>query len=208
MEQNKSLHRILVTLKLPRSIPALIVYAQGVVTALNGNPHFVTPSPALGDITTAIVELQTAQANLSRSKGAAAARNDKKEVLIKLLQELRFYVQKIADADPQNAAPIVQSSGLPSRSTPVHKARVFGARSGKMSGSVDVLAPVARKGASYEWQYSLDGGKTWTEAAPGTRARTTLTGLPVASQVQIRYRSVAPKAGPSDWSQALTVVVK
>ena len=207
MNQNKSVHRTLVALKLPRGVSALITYALGLVTALTGNAHFATPSPALTDLTTAIGELQTAQANLSRNKGAIAARNDKKEALVKLLQELRGYIQKTADADPENGAAIVQSSGLPARKTVVHKARVFDARPGAISGSVEVLAPVAARRASYEWQFSTDGGKTWIESAPSMRARTTISGLAVASMVQLRYRSVT-KAGPSDWSQPVTIVVK
>jgi hypothetical protein len=207
MTQNKSINRTLVALKLPRGVSALITYALGLVTALTGNAHFATPSPALADITTAIGDLQTAQANLSRTKGAVAARNDKKEALVQLLQELRAYVQKTADADPENGAAIVQSSGLPARKAVVHKARVFAARPGASSGSVEVLAPVAARRASYEWQFSTDGGKTWTESAPSMRARTTISGLPVASMVQVRFRSVT-KAGPSDWSQPVTIVVK
>jgi len=93
------------------------------------------------------------------------------------------------------------------RKTPLPKPRVFSAKPGAVSGSVEVIAALAAKRASYEWQYSTDGGKTWIEAAPSLKAKTTIVGLPVASSVLLRYRPVT-KAGPGDWSQPLAVVVK
>jgi hypothetical protein len=39
------------------------------------------------------------------------------------------------------------------------------------SGTADVLAAITARRASYEWQYSTDGGKTWIEAAPRRAAR-------------------------------------
>lgn len=208
MNQNKSVHRILVILNLPRPVPALVTYAQSVITAMTNNPHFPTPSPALAEVSTALTALQTSEsAALTRVKGAVVARNDKRAALVKLLQELRGYIQRIADADPENSATIIQSSGLPARKTPAHRPRVFTAKPGAVSGSADVIAATAARRASYEWQYSTDGGKTWIEAAPSLRSRTTITNLPVASMAQFRYRSVT-KAGPSDWSQPVSLVVR
>jgi hypothetical protein len=208
MAQSKSTHRSLVSLHLPRPVPALIPYAQAVIVAMTNNPHFPTPLPALADVSAAIAALQTAEtAALSRLKGTIVVRNDKRAALVTLMQELRNYVQKTADADPQNGAAIIQSSGFPVRKMPLAKQRVFTAKPGVVSGSVVVTAAPAAKRASYEWQYSTDGGKTWIEAAPSLRAKTTIPNLPVASSVQLRYRPVT-KAGPGDWSQPLAVVVK
>jgi hypothetical protein len=134
-------------------------------------------------------------------------RNDKKAALVAVLQELRGYVQKVADGNPDNSANIITSSGLPVKKTPAHRPRVFTAKPGAVSGSVEVIAASAARRASYEWQYSTDGGKTWIEAPPSLRAKTTISGLPVASTVQFRYRSVT-KAGPSDWSQPTALLVK
>lgn len=205
--QNKSTKRSFVSLHLPEPVPALITYAQSVVTAMSNNPHFTAILPSLADVSAAIAALQSAEtAALSRLKGTIVVRNDKKAALVTLLGELRNYVQKTADADQENGAAIIQSSGFPVRKTPVRKPRTFAAAPGAVSGSVVVKAPTAARRASYEWQYSTDGGKTWIEAAPSLRAKTTILGLPVAASVQIRYRSVT-KAGPSNWAQPLVVVV-
>ncbi|HTQ44286.1 MAG TPA: hypothetical protein VMI75_16110 [Polyangiaceae bacterium] len=208
MPQNNSTHRSFVILNLPRPVSALITYAQSVIVAMTNNPHFATPMPALADVSAAVVALQTAEtAALSRLKGTVVVRNDRKTALVTLMQQLRSYVQKTADADPENGAAIIQSSGLPARKAPVHRPRVFAAKPGGVSGTVEAVAPPAARRASYEWQYSIDGGKTWIEAAPSLRAKTTISGLPVATSVQLRYRPVT-KAGPGDWSQPLAVVVK
>jgi len=111
MTQSKSIHRVLVSLNLPRPVPALIPYAQAVVVAMTNNAHFPTPLPALTDVSAAITAVQSAEtAALSRLKGTIVVRNDKRAALVTLMQELRNYVQKTADADPENAAAIIQSS--------------------------------------------------------------------------------------------------
>jgi hypothetical protein len=208
LNPSKSVHRNLVTLNLPRRIPALISYAQSVLTAMTNNPNFPTPTPALTEVSAAITALQSAEAAaLSRVKGAVVTRNDKKAALVAVLQEVRGYIQKVADTNADNSANIITSSGLPIKKTAVHKPRVFTAKPGAVSGSVEVLAVSAGRRASYEWQYSTDGGKTWIEAPPSLQAKTTISGLPVASTVQFRFRSVT-KAGPSDWSQPTALLVK
>src|SRR5579864_8001242 len=53
----KSIRRLTVALALPRSVPALISYAQGVVTGMRGNPSFPNPSPALAAVIAAIDQL-------------------------------------------------------------------------------------------------------------------------------------------------------
>jgi hypothetical protein len=206
--QNKSTHHVFVILNLPRPTAALLAYTQTVVTAMTNNPNFPTPSPALAVVAAAGTALQSAETTaLTRVKGAAVVRNDKREALVTLLRQLQGYVQKTADADPENGAAIIQSAGMGVRKVPVRKPRVFSGKPGAVSGSIELTAPLAARRGAYEWQYSTDGGKSWIESAPSLRAATTITGLPVASSVQFRYRSVT-KAGPSDWSAPIAVLVK
>jgi hypothetical protein len=63
------------------------------------------------------------------------------------------------------------------RKTPVRPPRVFAAKPGDVSGSVRPVAAAAARRASYEWQYSIDGGKTWVIAPARLQAKTTLSGL-------------------------------
>ena len=60
-------------------------------------------------MTDAVNQLQVAEtATLSRTKGAAASRNEKRTALVKLLEQVRSHVQTTADANLEAAASIIQ----------------------------------------------------------------------------------------------------
>jgi len=206
-ENTKLLRHAGVTLHLPSKVAALIVYAQGIVTRMTGNPSFPEPSPALSAITTAIDQLQVAEtAALARTKGAAAVRNDKRTALLTLLRQLRGYLQTVADTNPTTAASVIESAGVAVRKTATRQARAFAAKPGTVSGTAKVVANPAARRASYEWQYSADGGKTWVTAPSTLQAKTSITGLAPGATVQFKYRPVT-KAGEGDWSQPVSMMV-
>ena len=83
---SKSTHRTLASLKLPTKMPALILYAQGIVKSMTGNASFANPIPPITAIMAAITEFQTAEtAALARTKGAAETRNEKRAALVQVL---------------------------------------------------------------------------------------------------------------------------
>jgi hypothetical protein len=61
--------------------------------------------------------------------------------------------------------------------------------------------------SAYDWEYSTDGAKTWTQLPSTVQAKTTMGALPVGTAVQFRFRSVT-KGGESDWSLPVTLIVK
>ena len=204
----KSIHRVNATLSLPKTVPALIEYAQNIVQRMTGNPSLPTPTPTMAAIAAAIADLQTAQtAALARTKGAATVRNDKRAALVTLLRQLRGYVQATADANQASAAAIIQSAGVAVRKTPTRRARTFAATAGPVSGSAKVVAAAAGPRASYEWQVSADGGKTWVSLPPTLQAKTTFSGLPSGTSVAFKYRAVT-KAGAGDWSAPVSLLVQ
>jgi hypothetical protein len=203
----KSTHRSTVTLMLPKSVPALIVYAQGVVKRMTGNSSFPNPTPTLAVITTAIDDLRAAEtAALARTKGAVAARDEKRTALVALLQQLRAHIQATADRDATNGVSIIESAGVAVRKTATRHARAFAAKPGPVSGVANVVAASAARRASYEWQYSADGGKTWIAAPATLQAKTKVSGLAQGATVQFKYRAVT-KTGQGDWSQVVSLVV-
>lgn len=203
----KSTRRLTVSLHLPANVPALLTYARGIVKGMTGNPSFPNPTPALTVVTAAIDELQTAEtAAQARTKGAATTRNDKREALVVLLQQVRGHIQAVADADLTNAAAIIQSAGVAVRKVPTRQARAFAAKPGAVSGVAKIVAKPAAPRASYEWQYSTDGGKTWLTAPATLQAKTTVSGLQPGATVQFKYRPVT-RTGEGDWSQPVALVV-
>ena len=204
----KTDHRSIVALKLPYPIPALIAYAQQIVKAMTGNPAFPSPVPALSIVTVAIVALQDAQTSaLTRVKGAVVTRNEKRTALLMLLQQLKGYIQTQADANVENGASIIASAGVSVKKPVVRAPRVFEAKLGPVSGTAKLVAPSGGLRASYEWQYSTDGGKTWVLAPVTLQAKTTILGLTPGTTVQFRYRPVT-KTGEGDWSQTVVLIVK
>ena len=208
MTTTKSVQRSFAVLGLPKPVAAVITFAQNVVTRMTNNPAFTSPTPTLAVVAAAITALQTAEsAALARTKGAATARNDRRAELVTLLQQLKGYVQATADADAENGAAIIQSSGLALKKETVHKPRVFGAAQGAVSGTVKLVTASVAHRASYDWEYSLDGGKTWVLTAGTLQAKTSIPGLPPATTVLFRVRATT-KTGDGDWSQPVSLIVK
>lgn len=208
MTAPKDTQRSLAILKLPKSTPSLIAHALAIVASMTDNPNFPAPVPALWIVSKAVTRLQNAEAAvLTRAKGAAATRDEKKRRVCSLLQQLRSYVQVVADEDLENAASIIESAGMTVKKPATVRPRVFSARPGKLPGEVTIIAPKAGNRASYEWEYSIDSGVNWLPMPPTVQASTTLTGLTSGSSVMVKYRSVTRK-GVSDWSAAFTTTVK
>jgi len=128
-------------------------------------------------------------------------------VLVALLEQVRAYVQSIADATPENGTSIIESAGLAVRKTPTHAARTFTAKAGAVSGTVKLYAASVGHRSAYQWEYSVDGGKTWVQAPVSLQAKTTISGLTPGQTVQFRYQPVS-KTGPGDWSQTVSLIVK
>jgi hypothetical protein len=208
MTTTKTPNIALVSLKLPKPVPALITYAGGMVKAMTGNASFPNPTPTLAAITQAIADLQAAETTaLARTKGAVSVRNEKQAALVALLKQLGRYIQATADAGADSGGSIILSAGVAVRKSPTRAPRVFHAAAGAVSGSAKLVAASAGHRSSYEWQYSIDGGKTWVPAAVTLKASTTVAGLAPGATAQFRYRPVT-KTGEGDWSQAVSLIVK
>src|ERR1700722_11401413 len=99
MTTTAATHRTLAALNLPSPVPALISVARGIVQSLTGNASFPSLASSLATVTSAIDDLETAQtATQSRTRGAGATRNDKREALVTLLDQLKASVQKVPGA--------------------------------------------------------------------------------------------------------------
>ena len=207
MTASRTTFRPVSSLKLPRSVPQLVVVGRAIVHAMSGNPWFPEPDPTLDALQAAIVALAEAQvASLTRGRGTVAVRDGRRRELLVMLGELRAYVQKVANGSSENAASVIESAGLHvHRSTAYAKPR-FQARQGALSGSVKLTAETVRGQAFYEWQMSKDGGATWDGLPATWTSHTTVTGLAVALVATFRFRAVTRKQR-GDWSQGQRLVV-
>jgi hypothetical protein len=198
-----------IALNLPAKVPELIVYANNVSQKVTGNPNFPNPPPVVSALTTATQELSAAEtAALSRTKGAAAVRNEKRTAVVGLLRQAAAYVQSKADEAPENAPSIIQSSGFNVRKITIRTKRAFAVKHGAVSGSVVVTAAAAGPRSSYEWGFSVDGSKTWVQAPSTIQGKTTIAGFVPGTTAMFRYRTVTPKGGEGDWTQPMAILVQ
>jgi hypothetical protein len=204
---NNTIRHAVIALHIPTRSSDFVTFARNVVKSMTANPLFPTPVPSLVTVTTATDDLAAAEtATLSRTKGAVATRNEKRAALVLLVKQLGHYVQTVADASPDGGASVIASAGFAARKAPTRRARAFEAKPGAVSGTASLVAVTPSRRASYEWQSSTDGGKTWVLAPVTLQAKTTIAGLVPGATVLFRYRPVT-KAGEGDWSQAVSLVI-
>jgi hypothetical protein len=210
-------HRVRAVLKLPRTkVATLLAIAKAMYNAFQSNPGLLSqPNPPLATVQGQIQGLDTAQqATSTRAKGTVAVRNAKRDVLVTSLESWRMYVQTQCDANPEQAEAIIAAAGMAVGKVSVHAKPVLGAKLGAASGSVTLEANASllvgrgvKKHAAYNWQYSADGGKTWTAAPATPLASTTIEGLTPLTTYSFRVAATVSKTVGA-WSQSVTILVK
>ena len=117
------------------------------------------------------------------------------------------YVETIANADPTNATAIAASAGMVIKKAPLKSKNDLNFRKSTASGSVVVMARVGtRQKQAHDWEYSVDGGKTWLTLPTTMQAKVTITGLTTGSTVLVKHRAVE-KTGTMPWSDAASSMV-
>lgn len=196
------------TLGLPTPNLALIAFAKGILGSLTNNPSFPSPTPSLDVFAANIDAFDKAEAHAAtRTKGAAAQRNAKKQKVIQDLRHLRDYVQSVAEAQatPAEAGAMIASAGMATRAVTKRSKPPLTARNTGTSGTVLLDAEAVAQTATYYWQYSLDQ-KTWTSAPETMKARTTIAGLTPAQVYYFRFRALT-RNGATDYSQVVSLLV-
>jgi hypothetical protein len=201
-------HRFVVASKFPTSVVALLKYTQAFIAALTNNPNFSDASSVIASLQSAFKALDSAETSAkTRAIGTVAARDTAKAALLTALHGAKAYVQQKADANPEQATAIIESASLAVRKTPLRVKLGFTAKPGPVTGSVHLSARAAGRRASYEWEWSADGGKTWTLLPSTLQAKTTVPNLPVGTSCSFRFRPVT-RTGEGDWSQVVAMLVK
>jgi hypothetical protein len=208
MAISKRKRRVLAVLHLPRTTLAILAFADAVVKAMNSSRYFPHPTPPLELVLEAIDEVRRAQAHVDlRTLGAADERDEKLATLVGLMGAVRAHAQGVADTTyPARAEAVIRSAGLEVRKEQERKPVQFHAKLGNEPGTVKIVAPAAAKRASYDWEYSLDRGMTWTAMPQTLQSRMSLSGVPAQTIVELRYRATT-KEGMSDWSGAIAIFV-
>lgn len=207
---NTKTPRIHVVLKRPTAVPAIISLAQAIEASISANATtFPTPVPTMAQFSSDISALIAAEATAkTRVKGAVQARDAALKVVETDMNQLRTYVETVANANPDKATAIANSASMEVRKAPATKKKNdVNLKQGKASGSVTVTARVGTKQKqSHEWEYSTDGGKTWVTSNPTVQAKTSISGLPPGQTVLVKHRAVT-LTGPAAWSDPASLMV-
>jgi hypothetical protein len=207
--RNRMAAKAIAVLKLSNKVKTAITYAQSVATGMAANAtSFPTPTPTLAVFQADIAALVTAEtAVLARTKGAVETRNAKLAIVKSDLENLRTYVQAVADAaNPGNAAAMIESVGMTLRKVTLHDKPELGIKQGSVSGTVVLTAKAAGKRAAYDWQYSTDQ-KTWTPVPPTLQAKTGVAGLTAGTVYFFRVQPLL-RTGEQNWSSISSFMVK
>jgi hypothetical protein len=204
----KTARRTLGILRWPPTFPERIKYGEGIVSAIEvASKTFVTPTPALSVLTGAIDTLSTCEtAANTRAKGTAPARDAQWLVVESVFDQALAYVQVIADAagSPAAAVAIFELAGMSTSAAHGHAPRVYKIFQ-KISGTVQVTAPVAADNTAIIWEYGPTQA-TMTSWVVTIKPLLTLTNQTPGTTVCVRYRVVTTK-GYGDLSQVLSIQV-
>lgn len=199
--------RLHVVLRRPSSPGKLIIWAKAIVNAMAANPlMYPKPVPPLAQLTSHIDAFAAAHvATQNRTVGLVAVRNEQLPALLADLDAIQHYVQSLADADPENAAPIITTAGMSVRKRRSAGKAPFVVRPSGYTGYVDAIVK-AVKNAAHEWAYSLDGGTTWISAPTSLQSKVKLGPLTPGTLAKFRHR-VVTKTGPGDWDDPVSLMV-
>ena len=191
-----ALNTILIVLGLPKPVAKLIVRMTQILDAMLANKTiFVSPPVAisLALAQTRVAALGSAE-GLAKGGGTAAiqARDAARKLVIEDANQLHGYVQQLANATPAEAATIAAAAAMALRKNSVKPKHDLVVKQ-TVSGTIKIVAGNVLGARSHEWQYSLDGGKTWTALPPTAQASTTVTGLTPATIVQVRHHPASSR---------------
>ena len=210
-----NVHRSRAILKLNRKITASVLgKAYAVLHGMGADvKRFSAPTPPLVTLEAQAAKVEAAEHLVgTRTKGAAAARNVQRQLLIGMLEIERSYVQTLADASPGQAVAIIEAAGLSVAATSVRNRALLEVTRGVPSGTVKLaanataLAGRSGKRACFNWQWTADGGQTFTSVPTTPHGKTTIENLPLLTTIGFRVSTSTIK-GPDEWSQIVTTLV-
>jgi len=189
-----------VALNIPENPAQFCSYGQHKIECFTGNTDLSKPNPTIADVTSHFAALATADGQATNNEpGAIELRDQCYETCENDMEQWALYARTTALQNPARGAQILQSSGFDEKKP-----------SGRRKGDFEVTFPsvgvahayikAVARGASYEWQISLDGGVTYVAAGTTTRADQLFTGLKKGTDYYVRWKTTVGRT-MTDWSQ-------
>jgi hypothetical protein len=201
------LKTIIVVLGLPRPTAKVIIRVTNILAAMVANKTtFVSPPVPFATAEAHVAALVSAEAAAkTRTIGTVQLRDDALKLVVEDAHQLHTYVQQLANASPTQAANIAADAAMSLRKVTARATHDLTVKQA-VPGAIHVAAGNVKGARSHEWEYSLDGGKSWLVAQATTKASTIISGITPGTLVQVRHRSIV-KGGSSVWSNPATIAV-
>jgi hypothetical protein len=191
----------------PKANLALIAFVENVEQKMTNNINFTTLGTVVSDLTAARTTFSKCVSNNTTQRDVANACTAAKQVVFEKLTQAKSYVNGVAaQASPDQANAIIESSGFRTRKIVVRTKLPIEAKYGGIAGAVLLIALGAGRSAVYYFQVSTDQ-KTWTACPNVMRCRTTVSALTVGTTYYFRVQTQTNK-GLSDWSSVVSFVVR
>lgn len=203
-----SMRRVRAALHKPANASALVIYVHLILEKMTNNPWFPQPFPPLQKVEAAAKALHVAQTNVqTNTKGLANERNAARAKLSNLLEQLRVYVEGVANENPESAVSIIESAAMDAVVRSLPNLEPFRVTFDEKTRTARLACKAGPKGCTYYWQMSTDDGETWVDLPPTKQASTTVHDLVPGQTYWFRYR-ILRRDGLDDWSDKIYVVAR
>jgi hypothetical protein len=212
-----TMHRARAVLKVNRRKTVSVTgRANAMCSGIGGNPSlFLTPNPPVSAVEDQIVVVGKAEVvAATRAKGAAAARNVQRNVLVGMLEAWQTFVQGIADSVPADQAmSTIEAAGLAVALVAQRTKAILAVTQGPEPGTVALNAYAAaltgrsQKKTFFNWQSTADGGRTFVSMPPTPKSKTTLANLTPLTTYGFRVSVTGSDGVAGPWSQVVSFLV-
>jgi len=186
-------------------VPAKVQFASEVVGKMTGNPSFITPNPALPDVTTGYTDLQTAYNDAQQARLNAVDKtniqNSKEADLDQILTQLGSYVENQSNGDPN----IIMGAGMNIAATPspapLPAQVILQTVTDNSSGKLDMKWKKVQYAKTYAVQINTDpiDPTKWQQLAIITKTTYQAKNLTSGTKYWFRVQAIGT-AGEGPWS--------
>jgi hypothetical protein len=202
-----------------KNVPDVLTRADGMATGFGNHasdyPALTPPLPVFQQL------LQNAHASQQlvqfRTAGAAKARDVQVDFLWTAMKSECGYVQTLVDASPSRGLSLIQNANLVVVTRQIYTKPLLALSLGAQSGTVNCRANIGLLMSAFttkpnqqrclNWQYTLDGGKSFLSAGTTPGSKTVLTGLPPLNVVGVRVCLNGYHSGVGAWTDVVTIIV-
>jgi hypothetical protein len=190
-----------------------VAKAREFYAAMNGNPHFPSPTPALTVFIAGVNALEAAETDAQEGKRESRAktmlRDDKEDALDKMVSQLFSYAEGVAGDDDQ----LIISAGMEPKgagggaSDPLTASYALHATVGDQPGEMDLAWDTVSGARSYVIEMTTDPNTagSWKQAGVSTKSKMTISDLASGTRYSFRVAAVGT-SGQGPWSGLATKI--